>query len=122
MALVLPSAVRAGGTQTRPDDPLPSPVFSVGEHSAITPTPLHIVPAEYSDDARKAKYQGFCLVRLIVDEHGMPRDAHVIRPLGMGLDQNAVAAVKQYRFKPGIYNGKPVAVRLSVVVNFNTPQ
>ena len=55
---------------------------------------------------------------LIVDENGNPRNVHVIRPLGMGLDQKAVEAVSQYRFKPAMMKGKPVAVRINVEVNF----
>jgi protein TonB len=74
--------------------------------------------AEFSEEARKAKFQGVVTVSLIVDEHGRPQNVHVARGVGMGLDEKAVEAVQQYRFKPARENGKPVAVYLNVEVNF----
>jgi len=73
---------------------------------------------EFSEEARKAKFQGIVLVGLIVDQTGKPQSVHLIRGVGMGLDENAIAAVKQYKFKPGTENGKPVATFLNVEVNF----
>jgi TonB family protein len=73
---------------------------------------------EYSVEARRAKYQGVCVVGLIVDTQGHPQRVHVIRPLGMGLDEKALEAVRQYRFKPGLHEGKPVAVAIKIEVNF----
>ena len=61
---------------------------------------------------------GIVLVNLIVDQNGMPQNVHVLRGVGMGLDEKAVEAVKQYRFKPAREDGKPVAVELNVEVNF----
>ncbi len=83
------------------------------------PVPLNDVEAEFSDEARRAKYQGICEVALIVDAQGMPQNVHVIRPLGMGLDEKAVEAVRKYRFKPAMKDGKiPVPVMVTVEVNF----
>jgi TonB family protein len=82
------------------------------------PQLIFSVDPEFSDEARRAKYQGICLVSLIVDAQGNPQHIHVVRPLGMGLDEKAVEAVKQYKFKPAYYQGHPVAVPLSVEVNF----
>jgi protein TonB len=48
----------------------------------------------------------------------MPRDVHVIRGVGMGLDEKAIEAVKQYKFKPARFNGKAVPVQVNVEVNF----
>lgn len=73
---------------------------------------------EYSVEARRAKYQGVCVVGLIVDTQGYPQKVHVIRPLGMGLDEKALAAVREYRFAPGLHEGKPVAVAIKIEVNF----
>jgi protein TonB len=58
------------------------------------------------------------MVNLWVDEKGIPSHVHVIRAVGMGLDERAVAAVKQYRFKPAMENGKPVTVEMNVEVTF----
>ena len=73
---------------------------------------------EFSEEARRAKFMGVVLVNLIVDQNGNPQNVHVLRGVGMGLDEKAVAAVKQYRFKPAKEAGKPVAVELNVEVNF----
>jgi len=76
------------------------------------------VDPEFSEEARRAKFMGVVLVNLIVDQNGNPQNVHVLRGVGMGLDEKAVAAVKQYRFKPAKEAGKPVAVELNVEVNF----
>ena len=73
---------------------------------------------EFSDEARRAKYQGVCVVGLIVDAQGNPQQVHVVRPLGMGLDEKALEAVRQYKFKPAIYKGRPVPVEINIEVNF----
>ncbi|HEY2041003.1 MAG TPA: energy transducer TonB, partial [Edaphobacter sp.] len=76
------------------------------------------VDPEFSEEARKAKASGDVTVYLWVDEHGNPTHIRVLRGMGMGLDEKAVEAVKQYRFKPAMENGKPVKVEMYVVVNF----
>jgi len=55
---------------------------------------------------------------VIIDAHGVPRDPHVVQPIGMGLDEKALEAVMRYRFKPAEKRGRPVAARIAVVVNF----
>jgi periplasmic protein TonB len=73
---------------------------------------------EFSDEARRAKYQGVCVVALIVDAQGNPQRVQVVRHLGMGLDEKAVEAVRQYKFKPATLQGKPVPVEVNIEVNF----
>ncbi|MGH7441118.1 MAG: energy transducer TonB, partial [bacterium] len=83
------------------------------------PVPLFTPEAEFSDEARRAKYQGVCIIGLIVDAQGNPQDVHVVRALGMGLDQKAMEAVRHYKFKPAMKDGKtPVPVYINVEVNF----
>jgi periplasmic protein TonB len=83
------------------------------------PVPLLQPEAEFSDEARRAKYQGVCLVGLIVDAQGNPQNVHIVRALGMGLDEKAMEAVRKYKFKPAMRDGKtPVAVPVNVEVNF----
>jgi protein TonB len=77
----------------------------------------HIQP-EFSEEARRTKTPGVVTVDIIVDAHGMPQNVHVVHGAGMGLDEKAVEAVKLYRFKPAMENGKPVAVEMYVVVTF----
>jgi protein TonB len=76
--------------------------------------------AEFSDEARRAKYEGTVVVTLIVDANGNPQNVHVSRTLGMGLDEKAVEAVQKYKFKPAVdqKSGKPVPVMVSVEVRF----
>ncbi|HTC93695.1 MAG TPA: energy transducer TonB [Terriglobales bacterium] len=73
---------------------------------------------EYTEEARKAKYQGVVVLWLIVGPDGRTKDIKISRSLGMGLDQKAVEAVKQWKFDPAKKDGVPVAVQLNVEVNF----
>lgn len=82
------------------------------------PQLIYSVDPEFSDEARRAKYQGVCVVSLIVDAQGNPQNIQVARALGMGLDEKALEAVKQYKFKPAYYKGHPVASIINVEVNF----
>src|SRR6266571_4024110 len=93
-------------------------VFEVGG-AVSAPRALLTPNAEYSDEAREAKYSGTCVLWLIVDANGRPRDIRVNRSLGMGLDEKAVEAVRQWKFEPAMKDGKPVAVHLNVEVNFS---
>ena len=83
------------------------------------PVALNNVEAEFSDEARRAKYQGVCIISLIVDAQGNPQNPRVVRALGMGLDEKALEAVRKYKFRPAMKDGKtPVPVMISVEVNF----
>jgi periplasmic protein TonB len=83
------------------------------------PVPLNNVEAEFSDEARRAKYQGVCLISLIVDTNGNPQNPRVVQALGMGLDEKALEAVRKYKFKPAMKDNKtPVPVMITVLVNF----
>lgn len=83
------------------------------------PVPIFQPEAEFSDEARRAKYQGVCLVGLIVDAQGNPQNVHIVRALGMGLDEKAMEAVRKYKFRPAMRDGKtPVPVYVNIEVNF----
>jgi periplasmic protein TonB len=86
--------------------------------SVLAPRPLATPDPEYTEPAREAKLQGMCVLKLIVGADGKPRDIRVIRPLGMGLDEKAVAAVSQWTFAPATKDGTPVPVQISVQVSF----
>ncbi len=83
-----------------------------------SPKVIYAVDPEFSDEARRQKYQGVCVLSLIVDAQGMPQHIRVVRNLGMGLDEKAVDAVKQYKFKPAMKDGHPVPVEINIEVNF----
>jgi TonB family protein len=83
------------------------------------PVPINAVEAEFSDEARRAKYQGVCIVAVIVDAQGNPQNPHISRALGMGLDEKALEAVRKYKFKPAMKkDGTAVPVMIYVEVNF----
>jgi TonB family protein len=91
--------------------------FRVGG-GVSAPRALETPDPEYSEEARKAKYQGTCVLWLVVDPDGKPRDIKVARALGMGLDQKAIEAVRNWRFSPAMKDGHPVPVQINVEVNF----
>jgi TonB family protein len=84
------------------------------------PVGIYEPEPEFSDEARRAKYQGVCIVTLIVDAQGNPQNPHVTRALGMGLDEKALEAVRTYKFKPAYDKDKKktVAVMVSIEINF----
>ena len=92
--------------------------MSVGG-GVTAPRVIHSVEPEFSDAARQAKYQGVVSIQLIVDTQGNPEDVHVTHRLGMGLDEKAVEAVRQYKFKPAMYQGRSVPVQITVDVDFH---
>ena len=92
-------------------------LFRVGG-GVSAPRALDTPDPEYSEEARKAKYQGTCVLWLIVGSDGKPRDVKVARALGMGLDEKAIEAVRNWRFQPAMKDGHPVPVMINVEVNF----
>ena len=93
-------------------------VFRVGG-GVTAPRVIDDPSPEYSEEARKARFEGTVVLWLIVDANGRPRDLRVARSLGMGLDQKALQAVRLWRFKPAMKDGTPVAVEVNVEVNFH---
>lgn len=61
------------------------------------------------------------MIALTVDTNGLPRAVYIVRPLGMGADEYAVAAVYEYRFTPAAAQGHPVPVQIDIEVNFRIP-
>jgi protein TonB len=92
-------------------------LFKVGG-GVSAPRALSTPDPEYSEEARKAKYQGTVVLWLVVDQYGHPQNLKVARSLGLGLDQKAIEAVRQWKFEPAMKDGHPVAVQINVEVNF----
>jgi periplasmic protein TonB len=92
-------------------------VFRVGG-GVSQPAVIFKVDPEYSEEARKAKYSGTVMLSVVVDAEGKARDIHVVKSLGMGLDEKAVEAVEKWKFKPGMKGGQAVNVRATIEVNF----
>ncbi|HTS37662.1 MAG TPA: energy transducer TonB [Candidatus Solibacter sp.] len=93
-------------------------VYHVGG-GISAPQAISTPDPEYTEEARRAKTQGTCVLWLIVDSQGRPRDVKVVRGLGYGLDAKALEAVRQWRFQPSMKDGKPVDVQISVEVVFH---
>jgi TonB family protein len=79
---------------------------------------LSKIDPEYSEEARKAKYQGTVLLYIEVDPNGRATNIKVLHSLGLGLDEKAIEAVRQWKFMPGRKDGKPITVAASIEVNF----
>jgi len=92
-------------------------VFAPGK-GVSAPRAIYEPDPEYSEEARKAKYQGTVVLTIVVDRSGRPRDVRIARSLGMGLDEKAIEAVQKWNFTPGVKDGVPVAVRVNIEVNF----
>jgi protein TonB len=93
-------------------------LMSVGG-GVSAPQVIHSAEPQFTDEARRADYQGTAAIQLIVDSQGDPQDVRVVRHLGMGLDQKAVEAVRQYRFRPAMFQGHPVSVQMVIEVDFH---
>ena len=97
-----------------------SPKFDPALPVVSPPRPLNQPAPEYPDEARRKKLSTIVTVAMVVDETGVPRRVMVVTPAGHGFDQAAIAAVKKWRFKPAMIEGKPVAVEIKSEVDFRT--
>jgi TonB family protein len=92
-------------------------IYSVGG-GVSPPIPIYKPEPAYSEEARKAKFQGTVVLWIVVDAQGNVTDPRVVRPLGLGLDEKALETVRTWKFKPALRNGSPVPVRVIVEVTF----
>ena len=82
--------------------------------------PINVLRFEpvYTEIARKSRTQGIVIIEAVIDRDGNVTEARVLKPLGMGLDQAALAAIRRWKFQPGTLNGQPVPVYYNLTVNF----
>jgi TonB family protein len=92
-------------------------VYKIGG-GVSAPVPIFKPEPEYSEEARKAKFQGAVLLSIVILPDGSTSNIRVVRPLGLGLDEKAIEAVQKWKFRPSLKDGKPVAVSANVEVNF----
>jgi TonB family protein len=92
-------------------------VYHVGR-DVVAPVLISREEPQYSEEARIAKLQGTVLLSTVVGEDGKARDIRVVRSLGLGLDESAIAAVAKWNFTPASKGGQPVAVQTQVTCNF----
>jgi TonB family protein len=93
-------------------------VFRPGR-GVSAPRVIYQTDPEFSEEARKAKYQGTCVLGLVVDANGRPTNIRVLNALGMGLDEKAIESVKNWKFEPGQKDGHAVSVEIAVEVDFH---
>jgi len=86
----------------------------------VMPKLVHQVDPEYPKSARARGEVGdhICIVAITVDTDGMPQNIHIATSGGTEFDQNAIAAVSQYRFKPATQSGRPIATDLKITVDY----
>lgn len=106
-----PPGPGAPGTVKICHDKIPPPCADP-PHAIKSPEP------QYSNEAREKKIQGTVVLRMVVGPDGRARDVHVERSLGYGLDQQAIKAIKKWKFKSATMDGNPVAVEITVQVDF----
>ena len=120
---VVLTAVSCASGQDQPaantqDSSSQGPVFRMGK-GVTPPRVIRQTDPEFSEQARKNHFQGTCVLMLVVGGDGKPRDIRVTKPIGKGLDEKAIEAVREWRFEPARKDGKPVAVEIAVEVDFH---
>lgn len=115
----LPEYRRPGG-DLGPEDKIypasssPTPI----QGQASFPRPIYTPDPDFSDEARRAKYQGDVTLMLLLDKKGTVSRITIIQGLGLGLDEQSVEKLKTWRFKPALLNGEPVFVQVTTSVSF----
>lgn len=88
-------------------------------HGGVTiPRPIYMPDPEFSEAARKARHQGIVTLWVVLNAQGRVERERVYSSLGMGLDEQAIAAVRNWRFEPATKNGHPIPVQMYVEVSF----
>lgn len=95
------------------------PVYKIGK-DVSAPAVIHSTEAEFPKSGKSLKvgFSAVVLVGLIVDSHGMPQNVHITRSYNSDFDAQAIKAIKQYKFRPAMHAGQPVAVAITIEVNF----
>ncbi|HVJ06036.1 MAG TPA: energy transducer TonB [Candidatus Saccharimonadales bacterium] len=92
---------------------------AVAVTEGITPPRLsEVASPDYTAEAKKKKIEGTVTLLIVVDKKGDVVDAKVVKGLGYGLDENAIIAVKEWKYKPAEKDDQPIAVKLEVTVDF----
>jgi TonB family protein len=98
---------------------LDKPISKGGKDSIVKPTLARSVGPQITPAAATLQYKATVIISLIVERDGVPSHLQILRPAGLGLDEQAIAAVRQYIFTPATQKGRPVPVDLNIEVNFN---
>ena len=82
------------------------------------PVAIYTPEPAYTPEAKDARVEGEVWLAIVIDENGVPSEVSVKQSLEPTLDQRAVEAIRNWRFKPGMKDGEPVAVRATISVHF----
>ena len=116
LAAALPVLPQESGKQAPKERPK---IYSLKEDPSIVPPKIkYKEEPKYTTEAHDAKVQGTVILTLEVTEEGLPDNIAVKSGLDPGLDQNAVAAVRNWKFDPALKDGKPVRVKATMEINF----
>lgn len=108
-------AIRKAQEKVGPSEPVSIPAKDL---DITAPVAVHTAEPPYTEVARQAKFQGTSVLSIVIDEHGGVKDVILTKPLGLGLDENAVQAVSEWKFKPALRSGVAIAVRVIVEFTF----
>jgi periplasmic protein TonB len=97
----------------------PQGIYPAGRMGVTVPQVIYSPEPNFSDEARKAKFQGIVQLLVVVGKDGRTYDIRVAQSLGMGLDEQAIEAVRKWRFRPATLNGQPVATQVAIQVDFH---
>jgi TonB family protein len=112
VALVLPIAV------TRQRVYAQGKVYKIS-NGVSQPTVIYKQEPQYTEEAKDEKIEGTVILEVEISTTGHPENVRVRRGLGYGLDQNAIIAIENWVFKPGMKDGQPVAVYATIQMNFH---
>jgi TonB family protein len=126
LALVLVNTIHSQDhprSNSSVDNSADEPIYQVCDHKnqagcVTAPRAVKRPSPKYPKEARRKKIQGTVVVSLIVGADGFPRDVQINKSLGYGLDEEAIKAVQKWEFEPALRDGKPVAVKAMVEVEF----
>jgi TonB family protein len=109
--------MRGGFTTAAKSKPVPARAVRAGREINV-PAVLRRVAPVYTEEAKAAGAVGAVVVELLIDKSGFVREATVVQPMGHGLSESAVDAVKQWQFAPAMHEGVPVEVSYEVTIDF----
>jgi TonB family protein len=94
-------------------------LYHVDKDGTKAPKPTYTPEPSFSEEARRAKFQGTVTLNIAIDKEGKVFRIRIDKAAGRGLDENAVESVKTWRFVPATRDGQPVAVEMKIEVAFN---
>jgi TonB family protein len=103
----------------RADDTIADEQIYDFHQDGVTPPRATFTPeADFSEEARRAKFQGTVHLSIVVDKMGNVARIRLEKARGHGLDERTVEAIKEWRFSPGTREGNPVAIRMGIEMDF----